>query len=86
MDIYQKRFRRLMVEVADWPPFVSPWRNRMEEIASLIPGDLAVNTARVRQAVLSASRYSTVKQETVERALYWHLSTGEPFENWPMPA
>lgn len=62
----------------------SPWQNRTEEIASLIIGDLAVNTARVREAVARAAAHTAMKQDTAERALYQHLSAGNPFETWPI--
>ena len=73
---------RLERIISEAPPFVSPWRDGLEEVAALIPGDLAVNTARVRQSVLKAVRHTGVKQETIECALYQYLSTGERFEDW----
>ncbi len=63
-------------------PVMAPLRSGLGEVASLIPGDLLVNTERVRVAIALAVDHTEVKQATVERALYNHLSSGNPFDTW----
>ncbi len=63
------------------PPVISS-QDAVIEIAALLPGGLVVNMGRVRWATTMAQHHTGVKQATVERALFNHLSAGNPFGTW----